>query len=336
MAIAEELWSRAGDVLSSAPLVALVCHVDPDGDALGSMLALRGFLEARGVPTVAAFPTSPGDDPRDVRLPAQYGFLPGSERLTPPADFPAAPDVLVALDAGSPDRLGDLEPSLAGAGVVIVVDHHVNGTPYGDIRLVEGDAAATAVLVEELVRRMGGELDADMATCLYTGLVTDTGRFQHPSTTPEVMRLGARLLAAGVDQSAVSRRVWETHSFGYVQALGRALERAQLAQHGGLVWTAVRQADLTELGLEMAEVEGVIDVLRGVESADVALVLKEQATGEWKASLRSRGSTDVGAVAEGLGGGGHRFAAGFTASGSAEEIADRVAAAVRPRAGAAR
>ena len=324
MAISEAEWERAVALLTAAPEVALACHVDPDGDALGSMLALRHQLDARGVRTVASFSRSAGEGGDGLTVPSQYRFLPGIDDLVSPREFPSAPPMLVTLDSGSPDRLGELAAVLDGAGSVLVIDHHATGASYGDVRLVDGRAAATAVVVEELIRRMGGTVDRDTAACLYTGLVTDTGRFQYAATTPQVHELAARLLATGIDHTAIARRIWETHRFGYLKLLGRALERATLDPGCGLAWTTVRQADLDEFSLAMDEIEGVIDVLRTSDTAECTLVLKEQKTGEWKASLRSQGGVDVGAVASALGGGGHRAAAGFTASGAPEDVVERV------------
>lgn len=326
MTISEPEWARAVALLSGARQVALVCHVDPDGDALGSMLALKRHLDARGVATVASFSRSAGEAGNGLTVPAQYRFLPGVDALVPPQRFPSAPEVLVTLDSGSPDRLGELASAIDAAGTVLVLDHHATGHAYGDIRLVDGHAAATAVVAEELIRRLGGVVDRDIAACLYTGLVTDTGRFQYAATTPEVHELAARLLATGIDHVAIGRGIWETHRFAYLKLLGRALDRAELDRELGLAWTAVRQADLDELSLSMEEAEGVIDVLRSSDSAECALVLKEQRTGEWKASLRSQGGVDVGAVASALGGGGHRAAAGFTAAGALDDVVAQVRA----------
>lgn len=336
MAISERDWARAVEILAGAREVALLCHVDPDGDALGSMLALRLHLERQGVHTVASFARSAGENGHGLTVPAQYRFLPGVDTLTPPDRFPSAPEVLVTLDCGSPDRLAGLAPVLDRAATVIVADHHATGVDYGDVRLVDGSAAATAVVVGELVDRLGGQIDRDVATCLYTGLVTDTGRFQYAATTPQVHQFAARLLATGIDHVGIARRIWETHRFAYLKLLGRALERAELDSADGLAWTVVRQDDLRQLELTMDEVEGVIDVLRSSDSAECTLVLKEQRTGQWKASLRSQGMVDVGRVASVLGGGGHHAAAGFTADGDAGDVVARVRSALREQGGAAR
>ena len=329
MPVVESEWSRAAAVLAAAETVALVCHVDPDGDALGSMLALQHFLNARGVRTVASFGSS-GVAHEPLSIPPQYTFLPGLDGLVGAGAFPAAPPVLVAFDTASPDRLGTLRSSAENAGTVIVIDHHAVGEAFGDVRLCDEAAAATAVLVDRLIARMGGDLSLDIATCLYVGLVTDTGRFTYANTTPEVMGLGARLIAQGIDHAAINRQVWSSHSFGYLKLIGRAMDRATLVPAAGLVWTSVHRADLSDLGITLQETEGLIDVLHALEAAECALMCKElpeigTSGPRWKATLRSKGAADVGKLAERFGGGGHRFAAGFTATGPVDGIVGRVA-----------
>ncbi|MGH8897892.1 MAG: DHH family phosphoesterase [Egibacteraceae bacterium] len=339
MSTLEQDWDRAVAVLLGAAEVALTCHVDPDGDALGSMLALERVLRLRGVRTSAAWgdAANPGENGACAaggrgsdRVPKRYLFLPGIEHVTSLEQFPRAPDVLVVFDCASIDRVGTLRAGVEAAGCVIVVDHHGRGVPLGDIRLVDAHAAATAVLVEELVRRMGAQLDREIATCLYVGLVTDTGRFQYASTTPAVMELGGRLIACGIDHAAINRQVWDSHSFGYVKALGRAMERAQVVPEAGLAWTAVWQDDLAELGIAMDETEDLIDVLCGIDTTECTCVCKEQQGGEWKVSLRSKGRVDVGRIAVELGGGGHAVAAGFTTSGSLDDVVGAVVTRLIP------
>jgi len=210
-----------------------------------------------------------------------------------------------------------------------VVDHHASNTRYGTANLVDPSAAATAVLVAELVDRLGVELTAEVAAPLYTGLVTDTGSFKYAATTPSVHALAGRLLATGIRHDLISRDIWDTAPFAYVQLLGEVAARAVLERCAvgglGLVWTRVDARDLERHGLGLADVEGVIDVLRTAREAEVAVVLKhDPVDGRIKVSARSKGAVDVGAMCTALGGGGHRFAAGFTASGSAEQALDTV------------
>ena len=304
-------WDAAVALLRAAQDVVLVCHVGPDGDALGSMLALGAALRARGARVVASW----GSEPFEV--PQAYGFLPALDLLVPAHEVPEAPALLVTLDTGSQDRLGVLADRVGAAGQVLVVDHHTSNTRYGSVHLVDEGAAATAVVVAELLDRLGLPLDAPAATEIYTGLVTDTGSFRYVSTSPEVHELAARLLATGIRHDLITRAIYDTQPFGYVQLLGEVCSRAVLEPRAvgglGLVWTVVESKDLDAYGLGLSDVEGVIDVVRTAQEAEVAVVVKgDPADGLYKVSARSKGAVDVGEVCTALGGGGHRFAAGFT------------------------
>lgn len=328
MTISESAWQAAVDALAAADDVALACHVDPDGDAIGSMLALQRFLEGSGVRTIASWGTPDSFAGDELAVPPQYAFLPGLDTLVVPDRFPARPSLMVAFDTGAPERLGSLRAAGEAADTLIVIDHHASGQEFGDIRLVDGSLAATAVLVDELIARMGGALDRDTAICLYTALVTDTGRFQYASTTPAVLELAARLISLDIDHAAISRQVWNTHSFGYLKLLAQVLQRATLEPQASLLWTMLTQEDLERFGVAWQETEGLIDVLRSVETARVAMIAKRQFDGAWKVSLRSRGEVDVGRVARDLGGGGHAFLAGLVADDTIEQLVARVAAAI--------
>jgi phosphoesterase RecJ-like protein len=298
-------------VLEGARSVALACHIGPDGDALGSMLALGLALRGLGKEVVASW----GGEPFEV--PATYGYLPGLELLVPPAQVPAAPELFVALDTGSADRLGTLADRVDAAECCVVVDHHASNTRFGGLNLVDESAAATAVLVADLLDALGAPLTHDVAVGLYTGLVTDTGSFKHLATTPSVHELAARLLATGIRQDLITRAIYDDAPFAYVQLLGRACAGAHVEPGAvgglGLVSCVVPADDLKTSGLGLADVEGVIDVLRIAQEAEIAVVLKgDPVEGGFKVSTRSKGAVDVGAVCTSLGGGGHRFAAGFT------------------------
>jgi len=317
VSLPDDLWVAAVDVLRTADDATLVCHVAPDGDALGSMLALARVLRRRGVDVTCTW----GDERWSV--PASYEWLPGIETVARPADVASTtPSVLVVLDTGSRDRLGVLQPLADRAGAVVVVDHHAHNAGLGGLHLIDARAAATAVVVEELLRRMGEELDEETATCLYTGLVTDTGSFQHAVTTPAVHAVAGRLLAAGVRPDEVGRRLWGTRPFGFVQVLGAALSRATLepdaAGGRGLVWTWTTPDDLAAAGIGIDEIEPIIELVRQAEEADVGAVFKGDVDGTFRVSTRSRGRTDVGSACASLGGGGHRLAAGYTSRDDVE------------------
>ena len=266
-------------------------------------------------------------------MPAAYTGLPGLDLLVPVAQIPEAPGLLVIFDTGSIDRLGALADRVPAAADVLVIDHHVSNTRFGTVNLVDVDAAATAVVVVELLDRLGLPLTAEIAAPVYTGLVTDTGSFKYAGTTPAVHELAARLLATGIRHDLISRDIWDNASFGYVQLLGAACARAVLEPAAvagrGLVWTTVTDADLTATGLALSDVEGVIDVVRTAREAEVAAVLKHDPADGWlKVSTRSKGAVDVGAVCGSLGGGGHRFAAGFTSGDDVDGTLDKLRAAL--------
>jgi bifunctional oligoribonuclease and PAP phosphatase NrnA len=324
-------WEAAVAALTGAGEVVLACHVTPDGDALGSMLGLAIALSRRGVRVVPSF-SAP------FLVPQALHVLPGRELLVPPEDVPAAPALLVTFDTGSVDRLGTLGDRVAAAGAVLVVDHHATNTRYGTLHLVDPGAAATAVLVDELVGRLGVPLDAEIATCVYAGLVTDTGSFRFAATTPATHALAARLLATGIRPDVLGRELFDSHPYGWLPMAGAALSRARLEPDAagglGFIWTETRQRELAEWGLEPDQAESLIDLVRTAREAEVAAVLKELPGGAgFAVSVRSKGQVDVGAVCVSLGGGGHRFAAGFTARDALDPTvaALRAALAAAPR-----
>jgi phosphoesterase RecJ-like protein len=173
----ESQLTRAAEVIRAAPQVCLACHVSPDGDALGSMLGLHHVLRAAGIPSIASF-----SEPFVVA--PHYRELPGLELLTPPDRYPGDPQVMVTFDSGSLNRLGDLEAPAKAADELIVVDHHISNERYGSINVIDPTAAASGVVVRELIDVLGLSLSREVAFCLYVALVCDTGRFQYETTTP--------------------------------------------------------------------------------------------------------------------------------------------------------
>jgi phosphoesterase RecJ-like protein len=306
-------YDAAARALDGAEEIALICHVNPDADAMGSMLGLATFLSHRGKRVIAASPNRVGDLPRWVEA------LPGTEHLVGPGDIPNQPPVLVTLDAADVARLDGLAHLVHRAGTVICIDHHRTNPGFGSINLIDPQASATAELVYRLIDRMGGGFGPDVAACLYAGLVTDTGRFQYGSTSPEVLRIAADLRERAFDHARLAQALYADGSLAYLHLLGALLDRAALVPDANLVWTYMVRTDLEEAGVPIQETDDLIDVIRTAREADVAAVLKEQVAGGFKVSLRSRGDTDVAAIAEAFGGGGHRLAAGYTSKATLEE-----------------
>ncbi len=305
------------DALESAESLALTSHVNPDGDGVGSLLALALVLERRGKEVFASLP-------EPAQYPPQYLFLPGRDLLSSPDEIPHGPKLFVALDCSNLDRLGKLREKAEGAAVLVNVDHHEDNRRFAHINLVDSRASSTSELIYKLIRRSGWEMDAQVATCLYTGLVTDTGRFQHRNTGPEALAVASQLAAAGADLELISKEVYESQSLGYTRLLGRALQRVQVLEDLGLVYSYVTQEDLMETGATLPETEDLIDHLRTVRGTRIAVLFKELENGKIRVSLRSRDGVEVGPVARLLGGGGHANAAGYTSdkdlSGSLSQL----------------
>ena len=321
--VTEAEWSAAVEAvrgLTPGPAgdeVQLICHVYPDGDALGSMLGFALGMRRLGFTRLRA--TFPGT----FELPVPYQDLPGLDLLVPQDEAFTRPAVVLTFDVAAESRLGDLR-SLLGAPCVIVLDHHASNTRFGRLNLVDPGAAATSVVVDGLLGRLGVPLDAEIAECLYVALATDTGSFKFDLTTPAVHELAARLIATGISPGDISRRIFDTRPFGAMKLAGEVLERAVLDRSAvggrGMVWTYATQADLARHDQRPYVLDTLIDPIRSVAEADVAVLVKEAPGGDWSVSLRSKGAVDVSRVAVALGGGGHRLAAGFTGHGTPAEV----------------
>lgn len=325
--VAEADWAAAvaavRDLPRDAPVL-LVCHVNPDGDALGSMLGVGLGLRALGFERLqATFPGPP-------EVPEPFITLPGLELLVPATEAVAEPALMMCFDAASASRLGELADRLGTAGVAVALDHHASYTGFATLHLVDPQAAATAVGAEALLTRLGVALDRSIAECLYVALVTDTGSFKFGMTTPAVHQLAARLLATGIRADDISGRIFDSRPFGAVRLYGDVLTRTTLepaaAGGHGLVWTYTTLADLARHNQRPYVLEPLIDAVRCTAEADVSCVVKQVSEGEWAVSMRSKGASDVSAVAVALGGGGHRFAAGFTGYGELADVVDAIRA----------
>jgi bifunctional oligoribonuclease and PAP phosphatase NrnA len=300
--------ARAAEVLSEAPTIALACHVNPDADALGSMLGLSNHLRGLAKQTVCSFPNDPFEPPRWASM------LPGTDALLPPSAFPKDPAVMVTCDVASLDRLASLGGPAVRATTLIWIDHHATNEGLGTIPIIDPSASSTSELVYGLLKVLGGEIGVETALCLYAGLVTDTGRFQYESVGPETLRLAAELREFPFDHSRLAQALYEDHGVAYLKLLGVVLERVRADPDADLVWTYLTRADLDEADLEPGDADDLIDLVRTAREADVAAILKQQRDGRFKVSLRSRGGHDVAAAAARFGGGGHRLASGFTSS----------------------
>jgi phosphoesterase RecJ-like protein len=296
-------------------------HDNPDGDAIGSLLAFHLALRSLGKDSVMVMG---GTTP----LPEEYGFL-GLEGhgLTRKAPPDASERVLVALDCAQENRIVD-ETLLEAAPLTVNIDHHHDNTRFGDIDLVVEDASSTGEILADVFAELDIEITPEIADPLYTALVTDTGRFQYSNTTPKALRLAASLLEAGADASRIFVEVYETTPFTKLKLLARALDRATLLVGGRVVVSELVRSDFEEAGADEPSSEGVIDYLRSVDGAELVALVRELPSGAVaarKGSLRSRpDGVDVSEIARSFGGGGHRRAAGFSTDLPMDEITRRI------------
>lgn len=308
---------RAARLLRGCRTAVVVGHVNPDGDALGSVLALTAALQAMGLDAVPTWGSRHADEP-PAPLDPPLRFLPATDDIRHPDELPAAVDVVIACDTAAASRLGTARHVLDRAGTVVVVDHHAVGDGFGDLRIVDESASCTGVLALRLIDALGVELTPAMADALYLALLTDTGRFAHASTTPDDHRVAARLIEAGADHVRAARAVYESASRGYLPLVALVARRAVIADDVVASW--VTMDDLAATGTGEHEPDGLIELLRKVGDVEVTCFLRETSSGAWRSSLRSSGAVDVAAIAEQLGGGGHRLAAGFTGHGDPEDV----------------
>jgi phosphoesterase RecJ-like protein len=297
----------------------VVTHENPDGDALGSLLAATLALRQLGKDAVMYLP---GQTP----LPREYAFMP-LEGLVRESPADASERVLLAVDCAKEDRIGD-EAAVARAPLVLDVDHHHDNTRFGDVNLIVADASSTGEVLRDLFAELGVELTPDLAEPLYIALVTDTGRFQYANTTPKALRLAAELVEAGADIHAVFQEVYESVEFAKLKLLARALGRAEVLEGGRIVVSHLVRSDFAEVGASEPYSEGIIDYLRAVEGAELAVLIREQPNQgghSYKGSLRSSiDELDVSAIARRFGGGGHRQAAGFSTDLPLGEIVGQI------------
>ena len=308
-------------------------HEAPDGDALGSMLAMGLALGQLGKDAVMFLG---GVAP----LPGEYRFLEvekvGLQR-TRPEDF--AERVLVAVDCASAGRVG-AEPGLVEAAPFTVnIDHHHDNPRFGDVNLIVADASSTGEVLADVFRELGVQLTPEIAEALYIALVTDTGRFQYANTTPKALRLAADLVEAGADVHRVFQGVYENVQFAKLKLLARALDRARVLEGGEIVVSHLVRDDFEAVGASEPYSEGIIDFLRSAEGALVSALIREpprDGPPARKVSLRSSvDEVDVSAIARKSGGGGHREAAGFSSDLSVDEITDFIVREVVAQVGAA-
>jgi bifunctional oligoribonuclease and PAP phosphatase NrnA len=295
--------------LRSARRPIVVTHENPDGDALGSLIAMQGILEAIGKDCELFI------DRRDLPLPQEYAFFPLRNLISaPPADFRER--TIVFLDCGNLARNPAQEFGAAGVHIVNI-DHHHDNTRFGTVNLVDDEASCTAEIVWTLMHALGVAPTRTVADALYVGLITDTGRFMYENTGRKAHLMAADLIDVGVDVNDLYRRVYEDVPYGKLALLARGLSNIERYDDGRLTMSELTVSDFNDSQAEESYSEGLIDHLRALEGTEIAALVRDRigdgVGGQRKVSLRSgNGDIDVSAIARAQGGGGHRQAAGFS------------------------
>lgn len=297
-------WKETVTLINKERKFVIASHLLPDGDAIGATLGLGLILKKLNKDVFLPWAND------HLYIPSHFQFLPGLKLFQPSFNCPAKPTNFIALDCGNVERLGALKECFRDADNTVNIDHHRDNKNFARINIVDQNRAATSELVYLLTQKLGVDVDKDIATCLYTGIVTDTGRFQYSSISAETFHIAANLLTYGVDPNHVFRNVYENQSFSAVKLFGRLLAQAELVKDIGVVYTIITQKDLTQTNAKVEDTESLIDYLRATRNIKVAAVFREM-DNLVRVSMRSTGQIDVGRIAELYGGGGHPLAAGY-------------------------
>jgi phosphoesterase RecJ-like protein len=317
-------WSPFIDLVRRHQRFVLTTHIRPDGDGLGSMLALADVLEAPPLSKTVRMTVA-------SVLPPRYDFLdPGRRirRFEPPGDLYRDADAAIILDTGTWNQLGDFGPLLRSLPIAkAIIDHHLTQDDLDALRMVDATAEATGRLVYEAILALGGPIPASAAHCLFVALAMDTGWFHHNNTTPATFTLAADLVRAGARAAEAYECLFEQNTLGRLKLMGLVLSRLQVTNGGQVAHTEIHRDDYAATGAIPQDSEDLINYTRSLAGVEVGLLFMEQPRGGVKISFRSR-RVDVARLAERFGGGGHRLASGAVLETSLDEARRRVLDAV--------
>ncbi len=307
-------FEEIAQLIEHSQLIAICAHTSPDGDALGSALGLRMAIEARWEnKRVVNLLADNG------RVPRIYSYLPGACDMVPAREFDETPDLFICVDLSTTHRLNDAEVVFKRASRTAIIDHHPCEDPRADVYYIRPEAAAVGVLVAEFALHVGIQISEDMARCLYCAVATDTGRFQYQNADPEAFQIASLLVDSGASPSELSLNVYQNFSLEYLHLESLVMGRITTFKGGKISYSYATAADLERTGASLDECDGLVDVVRSVAGSEVALFLKEVPGGKVRGNLRSKSLHDVSSVANQLGGGGHKAAAGFTVEGDIDQ-----------------
>lgn len=297
----------------------IITHESPDGDTLGSSLALFRTLKKLGKEAEIVC-----CDP----VPSAYSFLPEAVQVRLPSNAHSLP-YAVAIDCADKQRMGDAVSLFETAKTTINIDHHGTNDLYAAFNEVAPECAATGERIYQLIRLLVPEIDTETAECLYTALITDTGNFSYSNTTPDTLRTAADLLACGVDHALLNRRIYRSNPYRKIKLQGRAISNLELLCGGKLAVTVLTREEIEQCGATAADTEGIVDIIRDIDTVEVAMFFKESLDGAFRVSLRSKETADVSVIAALEGGGGHVHAAGCTITGDFQQGYQRLTDAAK-------
>ncbi len=309
--------------LKSSRRVFLASHTQPDGDAIGSLLALGLSLERLNIRTALY---------NESLIPAVYRFLPGVAAITRHFDSQADFDTAVILDCGSLKRIGAAAAAANKIPVIINVDHHVTNTGFGHFQLIDTSACSTAEIVHRLIKQLATPIDKAVATAIYTGILTDTGSFRFANTNSAAFSICDEMVRRGVTPSEVAQHVYGTYSMGRIKLLNLALDSIEISTNGKLSLMTLTRQMLRETNTLPEDADGIINYAKRIQDVRVAVLIQENGNGEspsngsgrFHVSLRSDGTVDVAAIAAAFGGGGHCNAAGFNIEADMGELKSKI------------
>lgn len=298
----------------------ITSHIRPDGDSIGSQLALKRILEKLEKEVTIA-----NHDP----VPEIYNFLPGRESIKQELPKNREFDVTFVLDSPQPSRLESTAETIRKAKVIINIDHHLGNKGFGEYNYIDTKASAVGEEIYELTKVMGFKIDRKIALCLYVGILTDTGSFRQSNTTPRTHEIAAHLMKIGnLKPAQITHQVYETQLPSAIKLLSITLDTLERSQDGRIAWMTVTDQMFKETGTATAETENFINYVRSVKGSEVAILFTEMTKNEIKVSFRSKSSTDVNNIAKTFGGGGHLRAAACTIKGNLKEVKKKVLAEV--------
>jgi phosphoesterase RecJ-like protein len=317
-----------GEVIRNHQTFALLSHVRPDGDAIGSVLALGFSLMAAGK-TVRMI--------NEDGLPENLAFLEGSSRIEMPPAESIEVEVVIALDTATKPRLGDAAlRSVSKAGLWLNIDHHISNPAYGDLNLIDATSPATGQIVYEMIVALGLPLPAESRDAIYVAVSTDTGSFQYPSTTAKTYEMAADLIRRGLDVGTINSSTYDNHPYRRVELMRALLNTLERSADGLVAHWEMTDATRRELALLPEDSEGLIDIIRAIRGVKVAVFFEELPDSKIRVSMRSKDhSVNVCEIAMQFGGGGHALAAGIRMAGPMDEAKGKVLAAISERTSAA-